>query len=76
MMKCFFEHNWGWPRKRGNKDVQVCLHCGAERESKVDFGGPRYHRTQDGIREARPAELPIAAPRLAPYVVRRASSAA
>lgn len=48
-MSCLFEHNWGWPRKRGNKDIQVCLSCGAERESRVLFDGPRYHRTQDGI---------------------------
>lgn len=50
-MACLFEHNWGWPRKRGSKDVQVCRNCGTERESKVRFGGPRYRRTQDGVRE-------------------------
>lgn len=48
-MACLFEHNWGWPRRRGGKDLQVCLTCGTERESKVHFGGPRYHRTQDGV---------------------------
>ncbi len=48
-MKCLFDHNWSWPRKRGGKDMQVCLQCGMERESKVRFDGPRYHRTQDGI---------------------------
>jgi hypothetical protein len=48
-MTCLFEHNWGWPRRRGGKDVQVCLSCGTERESKVHFGGPRYRRTQDAV---------------------------
>jgi hypothetical protein len=48
-MTCLFEHNWGWPRRRGGKDVQVCLSCGTERESKVSFGGPRYRRTQDAV---------------------------
>ena len=48
-MKCLFEHHWGWPRRRGDKDMQVCLECGCERESKVRFGGPRYHRTQESI---------------------------
>jgi hypothetical protein len=48
-MKCFFDHTWGWPRKRGGKDMQVCLNCGAERESKVRFDGPRYRKTQDGV---------------------------
>lgn len=48
-MKCLFAHNWGWPRRRGSNDVQVCLDCGLERQSKVSFDSPRYHRTQDGI---------------------------
>lgn len=48
-MKCLFEHQWGWPRRRGERDMQVCLNCGSERESKVRFGGPRYQRTQDSI---------------------------
>jgi hypothetical protein len=48
-MTCFFDHNWGWPRKRGDKDIQVCLDCGRERESKVHFDGPRYRRTQNGF---------------------------
>lgn len=48
-MGCLFEHNWSWPRRRGSKDMQVCLNCGAERESKVRFDGPRYRKTQDGI---------------------------
>jgi hypothetical protein len=46
-MACLFEHNWGWPRKRGSKDIQVCLNCGLERESRVRFDGPRYTRTQN-----------------------------
>jgi hypothetical protein len=31
------------------KDLQVCLDCGLERQSKVSFDSPRYHRTQDGV---------------------------
>jgi hypothetical protein len=49
MLGCLFDHQWSWPRRRGRKDVQVCSRCGAERESKVRFGGPRYRRTQDAI---------------------------
>lgn len=41
-------HNWGWPRRRGGKDMQTCLDCGAERESRVKFGPPRYRKTQEG----------------------------
>ncbi len=52
-MACFFDHNWGWPRRRGEKDIQVCLDCGTERESKVHFDGPRYYRTQNGTGEPR-----------------------
>jgi hypothetical protein len=54
-MSCLFEHNWGWPRKRAGKDIQVCLSCGAERESRIAFDGPRYHKTQDGIPNFSPA---------------------
>lgn len=54
-MKCFFRHDWGWPRKRGDMDIQVCLSCGLERESRVRFDGPRYTRTQDGIPNFSPA---------------------
>jgi hypothetical protein len=46
-MKCLFEHNWGWPRRRGGKDMQVCVICGRERESLVRFDGPRYRKTQE-----------------------------
>ncbi len=59
MMRCLFDHKWGWPRKRGNKDIQVCLNCGAERESKVRFDGPRYHKTQDGVSNFAPTSLAI-----------------
>ncbi len=48
-MGCFFDHNWGWPRRRGGKDIQICPDCGAERESRVHFDGPRYRRTQEGL---------------------------
>ncbi len=47
-MACLFDHDWGWPRRRAGKDLQSCVKCGVERESKVRFGGPRYHRTQEG----------------------------
>jgi hypothetical protein len=50
-MACLFEHNWGWPRKRGGRDVQICPDCGAERESRIRFDGPHYRRTQDRIRD-------------------------
>ncbi len=32
-----------------------------ERESKVRFDSPRYHKTQDGIASCMPSDLPIAA---------------
>ena len=56
-MKCLFDHNWSWPRKRGDKDMQVCLSCGLERESKVHFDGPRYHKTQDAIPNFAPSAV-------------------
>ncbi|HEX8984990.1 MAG TPA: hypothetical protein VF767_06160 [Bryobacteraceae bacterium] len=59
-MKCLFEHDWGWPRKRGGKDIQVCLHCGTERESKVHFGEPRYRKTQDGLTNSASARTVVA----------------
>ena len=68
-MACLFDHNWGWPRRRDGKDIQICINCGVERESKVRFDGPRYRRTQEGSRvrsgtqlrlepDSRRAELP------------------
>ena len=48
-MFCLFTHEWGWPRKRGDRDLQVCVRCGAERQSKVQFDGPHYRKTQDGF---------------------------
>ena len=56
-MACLFDHDWGWPRRRGEKHLQVCVNCGAERESKVRFDGPRYRRTQDGMTGRRHAQL-------------------
>ncbi len=65
-MACLFEHNWGWPRKREGKDIQVCLNCGVERESRVRFDGPRYRRTQDPIPKfSTMAELPGSEPQVA-----------
>ncbi|MGD0013459.1 MAG: hypothetical protein ABSD56_03395 [Bryobacteraceae bacterium] len=58
-MTCLFDHNWGWPRKRGAKDIQVCLNCGHERESKVRFDGPHYRRTQGPIPDFTPTALHI-----------------
>ncbi len=52
-MACLIEHNWGWPRRRGGKDVQVCVSCGTERESLVRFDGPRYRKTQEAESPAR-----------------------
>lgn len=48
-MGCLFEHNWGWPRKRGDRHIQTCLNCGSERVSKVLFDGPKYTKTQDAL---------------------------
>ncbi len=50
-MRCLWEHNWSWPRRRGSKDIQICLACCAERESKVRFSGPRFRLTQPGAFE-------------------------
>lgn len=36
-MTIFHIHTWGWPRRRGDRDVQVCTKCGAERDSKIQF---------------------------------------
>jgi len=44
-MGCLFGHDWGWPRRRGDRHIQTCLKCGSERESKVQFGGPRNGKT-------------------------------
>lgn len=47
-MACLFQrHNWGWPRRRGERNIQVCITCGSEREALVQFDGPRFQRTQD-----------------------------
>jgi hypothetical protein len=48
-MACLFGHNWTWPRRRGGKDIQVCLNCHSERECPVQFDGPWYKKTQDGV---------------------------
>lgn len=36
-MTIFHIHTWGWPRRRGDRDVQVCTQCGAERDSEIQF---------------------------------------
>jgi len=36
-MTIFHIHTWGWPRRRGDRDVQVCTKCGAERDSEIQF---------------------------------------
>jgi hypothetical protein len=39
-MTCWFGgHNWGWPRRRSDCDVQVCVRCGASRVSVIQFAG-------------------------------------
>ncbi len=54
-MTIFHIHTWGWPRRRGDRDVQVCTKCGAERDSEIQFAvsgptnsagkrQPRYRR--------------------------------
>ncbi len=58
-MTCLFSHSWGWPRKRGERDVQVCIRCGSERDSRVQFDGPRYRMTQEGIPALPPATAKV-----------------
>lgn len=41
--------------------MQVCLGCGMERESKVSFDSPHYHKTQDRAASCMPSDLRIAA---------------
>ncbi len=36
-MACGFSHDWGWPRRRGDLDLQVCSRCGVERPSPIQF---------------------------------------
>ena len=56
-MTCLIDHNWGWPRRRGAKDMQTCRDCGTEREALVRFDGPRYRKTQDGIPNFAPTPI-------------------
>ncbi len=42
-MACMLFHDWGWPRRRGEKDIQVCVRCGSERESRIPFNSNRKH---------------------------------
>ncbi len=37
-MACLLTHNWGWPRRRGDQDLQTCIHCGAQRLAPIQFG--------------------------------------
>jgi hypothetical protein len=30
-------HNWSWPRRRGDRDVQTCVACGVTRLSSIQF---------------------------------------
>ncbi len=69
-MACLLQHNWGWPRRRGDRHMQVCIECGAERESRVQFDAPRYRRTQEPsprmtVVETRGKARPIALPNVA-----------
>jgi len=75
-MKCLFEHNWSWPRKRGQKDIQVCLDCGSEREAKVRFDGPRYRKTQDAIPNFSPSALSLQTEPRRPQIIEITSAAA
>ncbi len=34
---CAFGHTWNWPRRRDGVDTQVCMVCGMERHSPVQF---------------------------------------
>ncbi len=62
-MGCFF-HHWGWPRKRGDKQIQTCTVCGCSRESKVQFDGPRYVLTRPGRPPQRADEYDTSEPLL------------
>jgi hypothetical protein len=38
-MACWLNsHEWGWPRRRGDVDTQVCVRCGASRAARIQFG--------------------------------------
>jgi len=38
-MTCWLRnHEWGWPRRRGDLDTQVCVKCGASRPATIQFG--------------------------------------
>ena len=38
-MACWLRrHEWGWPRRRGDADTQVCVKCGASRPARIQFG--------------------------------------
>jgi hypothetical protein len=37
-MTCWLRnHEWGWPRRRGGEDKQVCVRCGSEQVSRIQF---------------------------------------
>jgi hypothetical protein len=37
-MSCWLgNHEWGWPRRRGGEDRQVCVRCGTARVSQIQF---------------------------------------
>lgn len=36
-MSCLLTHDWGWPRRRQGRDVQVCTICGREKLARVQF---------------------------------------
>jgi hypothetical protein len=37
-MSCWLRnHEWGWPRRRGGEDRQVCVRCGTARVSQIQF---------------------------------------
>lgn len=53
-MHCII-HNWGWPRRRGERDTQVCANCGRERVSSIQFG-------RQPVDAVVPATVPVTGP--------------
>ena len=44
-MSCMIGHKWAWPRRRGAKDIQVCVACGFERVATIQFGNQPVSQT-------------------------------
>lgn len=47
-------HSWSWPRRRNGIDVQVCVNCGQERVSEIQF---KYSKLDERRMDERDAIL-------------------